>query len=394
MTDAIAILGAKRTPIGNFGGSLKDISSVELMNVVIKDALQQGKVLPEDVDETICGSIIQSGIGQNLARQAAMKVGIPDTSPAMTINKLCGSGLKAVQLAGYSLLYEGLEVVVAGGSENMSQAPYLLKKARFGYGMGHGEILDSLIHDGLTCAIGNYHMGITAENIAEQWAISRQEQDRFAVASQEKAVKAKFEGRFKEEITPVEIPLKRGETKLFCEDEYPKEGVTEEKLARLKPAFKKEGTVTAGNASGINDGAACVVLMKASQAEKMGLEPLALVKGVTFVGVDPAIMGIGPVPATEKLLTTMKLSVDAIDLFEANEAFAAQSLAVQKELKLDPDKVNVNGGAIALGHPVGASGARILVTLLYEMRRRKAKLGVATLCVGGGMGLSALVEIP
>jgi acetyl-CoA C-acetyltransferase len=343
------------------------------------------------VDETILGCILQSGQGQGVARQAAVKAGIPIEKPAMTINMICGSGLKAVQLAAQAIISGECDVVVAGGTENMSQAPYVLKNARNGYRMGHGEIVDTMVHDALTDAFNNYHMGMTAENLAEKYNISREEQDTFAAASQNKAVAAIAEGKFKDEIVPVVIPSKKGDV-IVDTDEYPRAGTTVESLAKLKPAFKKDGTVTAGNASGINDGAAVLIIMAAEKAKELGLEVLGKITGYASAGVDPSIMGIGPVPAVKKALVRAKLEIKDLDLIEANEAFAAQALSVAKELGFDMNKVNVNGGAIALGHPVGASGARILITLLYEMKKRDAKHGLATLCIGGGMGTAVVIE--
>lgn len=388
----IVIASAVRTPIGSFGGSLAGFQAWELGAVVIQAACDRAGIRPDQVDEVFLGNILQGGQGQGPARQAALKAGIPDTVPATTINILCGSGLKAVIMAAQAIQSGDATIVVAGGMESMSNAPYLLPKARTGYRMGNGEIVDSMIHDALQCAINRYHMGITAENLAEKYGIARAEQDEFAAASQAKAVAAVESGRFDAEIVPVPIPQKKGDPVLFARDEYPRAGTTAEKLAALKPAFKKDGTVTAGNASGINDGAAALVIMSAETAEALGITPLARLTGWGTSGVDPAIMGIGPVPATRKALAKSGLTLEQLDLIEANEAFAAQSLAVGKELGWDPAKVNVNGGAIALGHPVGASGARILVSLLHEMSRREARRGLATLCVGGGMGVAAIVE--
>ncbi|MDF2892206.1 MAG: acetyl-CoA acetyltransferase [Clostridia bacterium] len=343
------------------------------------------------VDETILGCILQSGQGQGVARQAAVKAGIPIEKPAMTINMICGSGLKAVQLAAQAIISGDCDVVVAGGTENMSQAPYVLRNARNGYRMGHGEIVDTMIHDALTDAFNNYHMGNTAENLADKYSISREEQDALAASSQNKAEAAIKEGKFKDEIVPVVISSKKGDV-VVDTDEYPRAGTTVESLAKLRPAFKKDGTVTAGNASGINDGAAALVIMSADKAKELGLEVLGKIAGYASAGVDPSIMGIGPVPAVKKALERAKMELKDIDLIEANEAFAAQALSVSKELGFDMDRVNVNGGAIALGHPVGASGARILTTLLYEMKKRDAKHGLATLCIGGGMGTAVVIE--
>jgi len=386
------IVSAVRTAIGTFGGTLAEVPAWELGAVVIEEALRRARVAPSDVDEVIMGNILQAGQGQNPARQAAIKAGVPVEVPSMTINKVCGSGLKAVILAAQAVMLGDADVVVAGGMENMNQAPYLLTRARTGYRMGHGELTDSMIRDGLWCAITDVHMGVTAENLAEKYGISRREQDEFALRSQERAQRAITEGRFDEEIVPVEVRARKGEVVRFARDELPRFGTTIEKLAALRPAFKKDGTVTAGNASGINDGAAAVVVMSQEEAVSRGLEPMATIVSYASVGVEPSEMGLGPVPATRKALAKAGLVLDQIDLIEANEAFAAQSLAVGRELGWDPEKVNVNGGAIALGHPIGASGARILVTLLHEMKRTAARLGLATLCVGGGMGLAAVVR--
>lgn len=385
------IVSAVRTPIGSFGGALASLSAVDLGAIVIKEAVKRAGIDPKDVSEVIMGQIYQAGQGQGPARQAAIKAGLPYEVPSMSINKLCGSGLKAVNLAASSIILGETDIVVAGGMESMSNTPYLLDNARFGYRMGDGKIIDSMINDGLTCAINKYHMGITAENLAEKYNITREEQDEFAVMSQQKAIKAIKEGKFKDEIVPVEIPQKKGDPLVFDTDEYPKDGVSLDKLSKLKAAFKKEGTVTAGNASGINDGAAALVLMSEEKAHELGIKPMAYIHSYSSAAVDPAYMGIGPVPATKKALLKGNLKIEDIELIEANEAFAAQSLSVVKELGLNKEIVNVNGGAIALGHPVGASGARILVTLLYEMEKRGTKTGLATLCVGGGHGVATIV---
>lgn len=389
----VVIVSAVRTAIGNFNGSLKDVSAPELGAIAIKGALEKAGITPEQVDEIILGNVLQAGLGQNPARQAAMEAGIPESVSSMTINKVCGSGLKAVHLATQAILAGDAEIVVAGGMENMSQAPYILKNARNGFKMGNQQLLDTLISDGLTCAFNDYHMGITAENLCDQYGLTREEQDEFAAASQTKAVNAIEEGKFKDEIVPVEIPQRRGEPIIFDTDEYPKKGTTAEKLASLRPAFKKEGSVTAGNASGINDGAAVLILMSRQKADELGIQPLVSVKGNASAGVDPSIMGIGPVNAVKKALEKSAVSMDEIELIEANEAFAAQSLAVDRELNFNKDILNVNGGAIALGHPIGASGARILVTLIHEMKKRQAKKGLATLCIGGGQGVATVVEL-
>lgn len=388
----VVIVGAARTAIGSFNGSLSGVSAVELGVTAVKEAIKRAGIQPEMVDETVMGCILQAGMGQGVARQVAVKAGIPVEKPAYTINMICGSGLRAVQIAAQQIISGECDVVVAGGTENMSAAPYLLKNARTGYRMGHGEIVDSMIHDSLTDIFNNYHMGVTAENLAEKYNISREEQDVFSAASQNKAEAAIKAGRFKDEIVPVVIPSKKGDI-VVDTDEFPREGVTAEALGKLRPAFKKDGTVTAGNASGINDGAAALVVMGADKAKELGLTPLAKIVGYGSAGVDPSIMGIGPVPAVKKAMERAKLTVEDMDLIEANEAFAAQAIAVAKELNFDMSKVNVNGGAIALGHPVGASGARILITLLYEMKRRNAKHGLATLCIGGGMGTALIVEM-
>ncbi|MCL4516512.1 MAG: acetyl-CoA C-acetyltransferase [Firmicutes bacterium] len=388
----VVIAGAARTAIGNFGGSLSTIPVTQLGAAVIKEAVKRAKVGPGAVDEVIMGNVLQAGLGQNPTRQAAMAAGLPQEVPSYTVNKVCGSGLKSVVLGAQAILLGDAEVVVAGGMESMSRASYLLEEARTGYRMGDGKMVDSMLRDGLIDAFDNVHMGVTAENIAEQYGLTRQMQDEFAAWSQQKAEKAIKEGKFVEEIVPVEIPQRKGDPVIFTQDEFPRPGTTMESLARLKPAFKKDGTVTAGNASGINDGAAAVVLMTARKAAELGMEPLATIKSWGAAGVDPKIMGIGPVPATRKALERAGLKVGDLELIEANEAFAAQSLAVAKDLGLDRAKVNVNGGAIALGHPIGASGARILITLLYEMKRRNAKKGLATLCIGGGQGIAVIVE--
>lgn len=392
MTEVV-IVSAVRTAIGSFNGSLKDVSAVELGATTIKHALEQAGVEPEEVDEVILGNVLQAGLGQNPARQASLKAGLPEEVSALTINKVCGSGLKAVHLATQAILAGDAEVVVAGGMENMSQAPYVLRNARSGFRMGDQKLIDSMITDGLWCAFNDYHMGITAENLCEKYEITREEQDQFSAWSQEKAVKAIEEGKFKDEIVPVEIPQRKGEPLIFATDEYPKKGTTTEKLGGLRPAFKKDGSVTAGNASGINDGAAVLVVMSRAKAEKLNLTPLVTIKGNASAGVDPSIMGIGPVKAVKKALEKASVSIEELELIEANEAFAAQSLAVDRELKFNKDILNVNGGAIALGHPIGASGARILVTLIHEMKRRQAKKGLATLCIGGGQGVATVVEL-
>ncbi|WP_010289410.1 acetyl-CoA C-acetyltransferase [Kurthia massiliensis] len=388
----VVIVEAVRTAIGNFNGAFEGTAATELGAVVVKEVLNRSNVEAAQVDEVILGNVLQAGLGQGPARQAAVYAGLPFEVPATTINKLCGSGLKTVHLATQAIQLGEADIVIAGGTENMTRAPYLLDKARQGYRMGDGKIVDSMIGDGLTDAFEGYHMGITAENLAEKYSISREEQDAFAAKSQQKAEAAQQADRFKDEIVPVEIK-KRKETVVIDRDEFPRAGVTAEKLAGMRPAFKKDGTVTAANASGINDGAAALLIMSEDKANELGLKPLARIVSNAVAGVDPSIMGIGPVPATKKALEKAGLSLDDIDLIEANEAFAAQSLAVAKELAFDLDKVNVNGGAIALGHPIGASGARILVTLVHEMQKRDdVKYGLATLCVGGGQGVSTIIE--
>jgi len=387
----VVIVSAARTAIGTFGGTLANIPAHELGATVIKEVLKRANVSPDLVDEVILGQILTAGEGQNPARKAALKAGIPVTTPATSVNKLCGSGLKTVTMGVQAIMLGDADVVVAGGQESMSMAPYILPKARTGYRMGHGEIVDSMINDALTCSWEHYHMGMTAENVACDYGISREEQDAFSAESQRKAEAAIKSGRFKDEIVPVVIPSKKGDI-TFDTDEFPRAGTTAESLAKLRPAFKKDGTVTAGNASGINDGAAAVLLMSAEKAAELGLKPLATIRGYASVGVEPRIMGMGPWPATVKALKKAGLTLDQIDLIEANEAFAAQSLGVGRELKWDMNKVNVNGGAIALGHPVGASGTRILVTLLHEMQKRQSRYGLATLCIGGGQGIAVIVE--
>ncbi|HEY3368855.1 MAG TPA: acetyl-CoA C-acetyltransferase [Symbiobacteriaceae bacterium] len=388
----VVIAAAVRTAVGNFGGALAGVSAPELGAVAIREALRRAAVAPGEVDEVLMGIVLQAGLGQGPARQAAMKAGIPAEVPATSINKLCGSGMKAVTLAAQAIACGDAEVIVAGGMENMSAAPYLVPSARFGARMGNAVLVDSMVTDGLTDVFNQYHMGITAENLADRYGISRQAQDEFAAASQQKAAAAQAAGRFADEIVPVLIPQKKGDPTAVDQDEFIRQGTTVEKLALLKPAFKKDGTVTAANASGINDGAAALVLMSEATARTRGVQPLATIVSYASAGVDPAFMGIGPAPATRKALAKAGLTLPEIDLFEANEAFAAQALSVSKELDLDPARVNVNGGAIALGHPIGASGARILVTLLHEMQKRNVRRGLATLCIGGGMGIATVVE--
>jgi acetyl-CoA C-acetyltransferase len=391
-TPDVVVLEGCRTPIGTFGGALKDVPAVELGTIAVREAVRRAGVRPDQVDEVVMGCILQAGLGMNPARQAAMKAGLPETVPAHTVNKVCGSGLKAVMLAAQAIRSGDAEVVVAGGMESMSGAPYLLPGARWGQRLGHGQAIDHMIHEGLTDAFHDIHMGLTAENLVERYGISRADQDAFAAESQRRALEAIRDGRFKDEIVPVPLASKKGEAKAFDTDEHPRPGTTAESLGKLKPAFKKEGTVTAGNASGINDGAAAVVVTSGERAGRLGLKPIARVVAYAAAAVDPKVMGIGPVPAVRKVLEKAGLGADRIDLFELNEAFAAQSLAVLRELALDPARVNVSGGAIALGHPIGASGARILVTLLYALRTREKRLGLASLCIGGGQGVAMVVE--
>ncbi|MGE7593489.1 acetyl-CoA C-acetyltransferase [Peribacillus frigoritolerans] len=387
----VVIVGAARTPVGAFGGSLANVSAVDLGVVAAKEAIKRANISADMIDEVLVGNILSAGLGQNVARQVAIHAGIPETTPAMAINKLCGSGLRTVIMGAQFIALGDADVILAGGIESMSNAPYLLPNYRFGQKMGNAEAVDSMTYDALTDVFNQYHMGVTAENIAEKWEISREKQDEFALDSQLKAEKAQLEGRFAEEIVPVEYK-RRGKTILVDQDEHPRHGLTIDQLAKLRPAFKENGTVTAGNASGINDGGAMLVLMSKEKADELGLEALATIKSYANAALDPKIMGYGPVPATRKALAKVGLTIDDIELMEVNEAFAAQSLAVLKDLELKPEKVNVNGGAIALGHPVGASGARILVTLLYEKKRRDAKTGLATLCIGGGQGTALIVE--
>ncbi len=387
----VMIASACRTAIGKMSGSLSSVPAADLGAAVISEAVKRANLTPDLVDYTYMGSVLQAGLGQNIARQAAIKAGVPQESPAVTINVVCGSGLESVNMAARLIKSGEADIVVAGGVESMSGAPYLLPQARAGYRMGHGEIYDSMIKDALWDAFGDYHMGITAENVAEKWRLSREELDEFAAGSQQKAENAIGKNRFADEIIPIEIKAKK-ESVVFDTDESVRFGTTEEKLSALKPAFKKDGIVTAGNSSGISDGAAAVVLISEKKAAELKIKPLAVWSGGAIAGIDPAYMGIGPVYSTKKLLDRLSLKIEDIDLFEANEAFAAQSIAVMRELNVSPEKVNVNGGAIALGHPVGASGCRILVTLLHEMQKRDVRRGVATLCVGGGMGVSTAVE--
>ena len=391
MARKVVLAGACRTAIGVMGGQFANTSAVELGTIVIKEALKRAGVSPDQVDEVYMGNVIQAGNGQNPARQAAVYAGIPNEVPATTINVLCGSGLHCVNLAAKLIAAGDADIIVAGGMENMTMAPYMLRNGRYGYRMGNATIEDAMIKDGLTDAFHNYHMGITAENICEQWGLTREELDEFAAWSQNKCEKAMAEGKFKDEIVPVEVKKKK-ETIVVDTDEGPRPGTTAEGIAKLRPAFKKDGIVTAANSSGINDGAAAIVVMSEEKAKELGVKPMATWVAGALGGVEPEIMGVGPVASTRKVLERTGLTIDDMDLIEANEAFAAQSVAVARDLKFDMSKVNVNGGAIALGHPVGASGCRILVTLLHEMQKRDVKRGLATLCIGGGMGCSTIVE--
>ena len=390
----VVIVSAARTPIGSFGGSLKGVSARTLGAIAIKAAVERAGIKPEMVDEVIMGCVLQGGLGQNVSRQMSLDAGLPNEVPTMTINKVCGSGLRAVELAAQIIKAGDADIVIAGGAENMSASSYAMPAARWGARMNNTQMVDMMVNDGLWDAFNNYHMGMTAENIVEQWGLTREELDEFALASQQKAEAAIKAGKFKDEIVPVEIPQRKGDPIVFDTDEHPKFGSTIEKLAKLKPAFKRDGgIVTAANASGINDAGAALVVMSKEKADELGLKPLCSIKAYASAGVDPKIMGIGPVPSSQKALEKAGLKIEDMDLIEANEAFAAQSLAVAQDLKFDMSKVNVNGGAIALGHPIGASGARILVTLLYEMQKREdAKKGLATLCIGGGQGQALIVE--
>ncbi len=392
MSKKVVIASACRTAIGTMGGQLSTVPAVELGSVVIKEALKRAGVAPEQVDHVYMGCVIQAGLGQNVARQMSIKAGLPIEVPAVTLNVVCGSGLNCVNAAAQMILAGDADIVVAGGAENMSSAPYALMNARFGYRMNNAPMIDTMVNDALWDAFNNYHMGITAENICDQWGITREELDEFAVASQKKACAAREAGRFKDEIVPIEVKKKK-ETVIVDTDEGPRPGTTMEVLAKLRPAFKKDGgRVTAGNSSGINDGAAAVVVMSEEKAKELGIKPMATWVAGALGGVDPSIMGIGPVAATNKVLAKTGMKIEDLDLIEANEAFAAQSIAVARDLGFNKDILNVNGGAIALGHPVGASGCRILVTLLHEMQKRDAKKGLATLCIGGGMGCATIVE--
>ncbi len=387
----IVIVSACRTAIGTMGGTLKDVPVVDLGTVVMKEAMKRAGIKPEDVDEVLFGCVLQAGQGQNVARQSAIYAGLPNEVPALTVNNLCGSGLKCVNLGANMIITGDADVVLVGGMESMDRAPYLVEQGRFGYRMNDGKLVDSMISDGLQDSFNQYHMGITAENVADQYNISREKQDEFAAKSQQKAEKAINSGRFEDEIVPVEIKTRKG-TIEFKVDEHPRPGVTAEGISKLRPAFKKDGTVTAANASGINDGAAALIMMSRKKAEELGCTPLVNYVGGASAGVPPEIMGVGPIYATQKVLDKTGMTIEDIDLFEFNEAFASQSIAVVETLGVPEEKVNVNGGAIALGHPIGASGARILVTLIHEMKKTGAKYGLASLCVGGGMGVATIVE--
>ncbi|WP_392562419.1 acetyl-CoA C-acetyltransferase [Orbus sturtevantii] len=393
----VVIVSAVRTPIGRFGGAFKDISAVDLGVAALQEAMQRISLDPQEIDEVIIGNVLQAGLGQNVARQVAILAGIANTVPSFTVNKVCGSGLKTVQLAAQAIACGDADIIVAGGTENMSQSAYVLPNARFGLRMGDSQIIDTMLRDGLTDAFNHYPMGITAENIAEQYAITRQQQDQLALQSQQKAEAAIKADRFKAEIVPITLPKRKGDSVVIDQDEYPKLGLTLDALTSLKPAFKKEGSVTAGNSSGINDGAAILILMSGKKAKQLGLTPLATITACASAGVAPELMGTGPIPACHKALAKANLTINDIDLFEANEAFAAQAIAVKNTLNIPSEKMNVNGGAIALGHPIGASGARVLISLIYQMKKRQAQTGQAqkglvTLCIGGGQGIAMIVS--
>ena len=392
MSKKIVLAGACRTAVGKMGGTLANTPATDLATHVIKESIKRAGIKPTDVDQVLLGCVLQAGLGQNMARQASVNAGLPVEVPAMTLNILCGSGLNAVNTAAFMIQAGAADVIIAGGAENMSAAPYLVKQGRYGYRMGHGQLLDTMISDGLTDAFNQYHMGVTAENVAKEYDVTRDDQDELAAVSQQRASKARAEGIFDEEIAPVEIKGKKGKVTIVDKDEYIRDGVTKEGISGMKPAFIKDGTVTAANASGINDGAAMVIVMSEDKAKELGVEPMAKIASYASAGVDPKIMGTGPIPSSRKALEKAGWEFSELDLIEANEAFAAQAGAVAKTLGLDMDKTNVNGGAIAIGHPIGASGTRILTTLLYEMKRRDAKKGLATLCIGGGMGTALTVE--
>lgn len=389
----VVIASAARTAIGSFGGSLKDVPAVELGGIVIKEVLARAKIRPEKTDEVIMGNVLQAGLGQNPARQAALRAGISQYIPATTVNKVCGSGMKTVIMAAQAIKSGDADIIVAGGMENMSEAPFVLPHTRWGHKMGHDQVIDVMIQDGLWCSFGDTHMGITAENIAEKFGISREEQDEFSAQSQQKAEAAITSGRFKDEIIPVEVPQRRGDPIIFDTDEFPRFGTTGKTLGKLRPAFRKDGTATAGNSSGVNDGAAALLIMSAEKAFKMGIRPMAKIVGYDYQGCEPELMGTGPIYAVRSaIIKVREILGKEIDLVELNEAFAAQSIACLKDLHLDPKMVNVNGGAIALGHPIGCSGARILTTLVHEMEKQDAKVGLAALCIGGGMGIATIIE--
>lgn len=388
----VVIVSAARTPVGSFGGAFKSVSAVDLGVVAAKEAIARAGIKPEDVDEAIIGNVLQAGLGQNVARQVVLHAGLPETTPAMTINKVCGSGLRAVSLAAQIIKAGDADIVLAGGTESMSCAPFILNDARWGARMGEKKLVDEMIKDGLWDAFNDYHMGVTAENVSKEYDVTRDDQDEIAAVSQQRASKARAEGIFDEEIVPVEVKGRKGKVTVVDKDEYIRDGVTKESISGMKPAFIKDGTVTAANASGINDGAAMVIVMSEEKAKELGVEPMAKIASYASAGVDPKIMGTGPIPSSRKAMEKAGWEFSELDLVEANEAFAAQAGAVAKTLGLDMEKTNVNGGAIAIGHPIGASGARILTTLLYEMKRRDAKKGLATLCIGGGMGTALTVE--
>lgn len=392
MTKKVVIASAARTPVGSFGGALKSKSAVDLGVIAAKEAIKRAGIKAEDVQETVLGCVLQAGLGQNVARQVSLGAGVPKEVPAMTLNKVCGSGLRTVSLAAQMIIAGDVDIVLAGGTESMSNAPFLLNDARWGARMGNKKMVDEMITDGLWDVFNDYHMGVTAENVAEEYDITRQMQDELAAESQQRAEKARKEGRFKDEIVPVEIKDRKGNVTVVEDDEHIREGVTADGIAKLRPAFVKDGTVTAANASGINDGAACLIVMSEEKAKELGVKPLVTITGYGTAGVDPKVMGTGPIPSSKKALEKAGISVDDLDLVESNEAFAAQSYAVRNEMRFDPEKTNVNGGAIALGHPIGGSGARILTTLLYEMDKRDSKNGLATLCIGGGMGTALVVK--
>jgi len=389
----VVIASIVRTPVGTFGGSLKNIPAVTLGVITVKEVLKRTGIKPDQVENVILGNVLQTGLGQNPARQVLIHSGIPQDVPAMTINKVCASGLRAITLAAQIIKAGDADIIVAGGFENMSMAPFILPKVRWGYRMGDSTIVDVMIKDGLSCAFNQYHMGITAENVAEKWNVTRKELDEFSLNSQIKSEKAIKSGKFKDEIIPVEIPVKKGDPQIFDTDEHPRSGTTIENLTKLRPAFKSDGKVTAGNASGINDGSSAALVMSADKAKELAIEPMARIVSYASAGVDPALMGTGPIPASQKALKKANWSIADLDLIEANEAFASQAIVVNRELGWDENMVNVNGGAIALGHPIGASGARILTTLIYEMKKRNSKKGIATLCIGGGQGCALTIEM-